>query len=448
MSLVLNVEILGEFKKLTAATQGATKQLSGLQGTTQKISAGMGKAFAAIGAGLSFGLIARELKEAAKAAVEDTKSQGLLANQLRNTTGATDEQIASVEKQISKLQLTASIADDQLRPAFATLVRSTGSTTKAMDLLNLAADVSAGSGKSLTSVTMALSRAYQGKMTALTRLGIPMSDSIQNAADYAKAMTKLNQLQTDAAYLTGPAQAEALAKVAEQQDLVNRIAEAGIDWQADLAAAFEGSAVKAANLDPYQRMAIIFGEISEQVGSILLPVIQQFADWLVDVLPKVQKFFQELNDPTTEMGEKWQGMINIMDLTGKKFDELMDIFSGGKSETNMVMDWITTLTAGLGQILFYLGKLGQAWNAFWAGDFAEVARISQNYLKDYAAFIRAQNQALLPSQEVVLPGQSPFGGRAREGGIVINVNSPNMTANDIVNALNRARRADGSQRLP
>ncbi len=69
MSLVLNVEILGEFKKLTAATQGAQKQLTGLQATTQKISSKIGSAFATIGAGLSFAFIARELKEASKAAV-------------------------------------------------------------------------------------------------------------------------------------------------------------------------------------------------------------------------------------------------------------------------------------------------------------------------------------------------------------------------------------------
>lgn len=400
MSLVLNVEILGEFKKLTAATQGASKQLSGLQGTAQKISSSIGKAFATIGVGLGFAVITRELKEATKAAVEDAKSQGLLAKALQNTTGANQQQIASVENAITKMSLQAAVADDQLRPAFAQLARATGDVQKSTELMELALDVSAGTGKNLDTVVRALSRAVgpDGTTGALERL----APAIKGASDPLAELERL----------------------------------------------FGGSAQKAAELDPYQRLKIAFDEIAESVGVMLIPVVEEFADWLVDVLPKVQKFFEELNDPTTEMGEKWQGMINIMDLTGQKFDELMAIFSGGKSETNMVMDWITSLTAGLGQILFYLGKLGQAWNAFWAGDFAEVARISQNYLKDYAAFIRAQNQALLPSQEVVLPGQSPFGGRAREGGIVINVNSPNMTANDIVNALNRARRADGSQRLP
>jgi hypothetical protein len=287
MSLVLNVEILGEFKNLTAATKGAQTQLQQMSAKANKVSAGIGKAFAAIGVGFSLGIITRELEQAAKAAVEDVKSQTLLANQMRNTTAATDDQIKSVEKQIGKLQLSASVADDKLRPAYATLLRTTKNTTEAMSLLNLATDVSAGSGKDLTAVTMALSKAYQGKMAALTKLGIPMSDSIQNASDYAKEMTKLNKLQTEAAQSTGPEHAKAMAKVAEQQDLVNRIAADGIDWQNDLAKAFAGSAKAAANTDPYQRMQIIFGEMQEQIGTALLPLLDEFSTWLAT--PEGQK---------------------------------------------------------------------------------------------------------------------------------------------------------------
>ena len=98
MSLVLNVEILGEFRNLTKATQGAQGQLAGMNQKIGSFSKFAKSAFASIGVGLSFAFIARELTEAAKAAVEDQKSQALLAKQLENTTGATKTQIASVEK--------------------------------------------------------------------------------------------------------------------------------------------------------------------------------------------------------------------------------------------------------------------------------------------------------------------------------------------------------------
>lgn len=294
MSLVLNVEILGEFKNLTAATKGAQTQLQQMNQKAASVSKAITGAFAAIGVGFSLRIITQQLEEAAKAAVEDVKSQGLLANQMRNTTDATDDQIKSVEKQINKLQLSASVADDKLRPAYATLLRTTKSNTEAMKLLNLATDVSAGSGKDLTAVTMALSKAYQGKMAALTKLGIPMSDSIQNASDYAKEMTKLNKLQTEAAGTTGKEYTEAMEKIAEQQDKVNRIAAEGVDWQGDLAKAFSGSAEAAADLDPYQRMQIIFGEMQEQVGMALLPTLNKFSDWLAT--PEGQEKFQKIID--------------------------------------------------------------------------------------------------------------------------------------------------------
>lgn len=397
MSLVLNVEILGEFRKLTEATNGANKQLSGLSGTAQNISKKIGRAFALIGVGLSFTAIVKGLKDASKAAVEDAKSQELLALALENTTGATQAQIASVETSISKMSLQAAVADDEIRPAFANLARATGDVTKSTELMGLALDISAGTGKNLDAVVKALSKAVgpEGTTGALERL-VP---AIKGASD---PMGELQRL-------------------------------------------FDGAAASAANIDPYQRMEIAFGEISESIGTILLPFLESFASWLVDLVPKVQEFFAELTDPTTEMGQKWQGMIDTMIVTGEQFEKLMDIFSGGKGATSMVMDWITSLTAGLGQIMFYLGKLAEGWSAFWRGDFEEVANISRNYLKDYGAFVRAQNQALLPSQRVMMPGST--GGYQREGGITINVNSPNVTANDIVRELNRQRQTNGQTGL-
>lgn len=331
MSLVLNVEILGEFKNLTKATQGAQTQLSGMNQKIGSFSKFAKSAFASIGVGLSFALIARELTEATKAAVEDEKSQALLAQQLVNTTKATKSQIASVEQQIGKLQLSASITDDKLRPAFAQFTRVTGETTKAMDLLNLATEVSAGSGKSLEVVTSALSKAYGGKMAALVKLGIPMSDSIQNASDYSKEMTKLNKLQTEAANTTGPEHVKAMEKVAAQQAKVNAIAEAGIDWQGDLAKAFAGSAATASKADAYQRLTVVMGELQESVGVVLLPVLEKFATWLVTVTPQIQAFFKELMDPTKPMGKAWAELGLSFLAFGKT---LNGVFAGGKTDAN------------------------------------------------------------------------------------------------------------------
>ena len=242
MSLVLNVEILGEFKKLTQATNGAAKDLKGLNGTVSSISKGMKNALAAVGLGFSLGVVVKELKEATKAAIEDTKSQELLALSLKASTGATNNQITAVEKIIGKYQLQASVADDQLRPAFAKLTQSTGNLEESNRLLGIALDVSAGSGKSLDAVTQAMAKALEGSTGALERL-LPAVKGVDDPIGF-------------------------------------------------LAESFAGASEAAANTDPYARMQILFGELQEQIGMALLPYLQDFSDWLAE--PGTTEMLQEI----------------------------------------------------------------------------------------------------------------------------------------------------------
>lgn len=230
MSLVLNVEILGEFRNLTKATQGSQSELSKLNKKITGFSKSAKSAFASIGVGLSFAFIARELKDAATAAIEDQKSQALLATQLKTSTKANDEQIASVEKAIAKFQLQASVADDTLRPAMATLIRNTGSITESQKLMAIALDVSAGTGKNLDTVALALSKSFNGNDQALIKL---------------------------------------LPSVKGMKDPLT-----------ELARQFEGASAAAANNDPIARMTIIFGELQEKVGVALLPVLSKLSAWL------------------------------------------------------------------------------------------------------------------------------------------------------------------------
>jgi hypothetical protein len=194
----------------------------------------------AVGIGVGLAALTNGLKESAKAAVEDTKSQALLANQLMNTVGATDDQIAAVESSIKAMQFQASVADDVIRPAFAQLARATGDVAKATELTQLALDVSAGTGRDLSSVSIALSRAYAGNTASLSRLGIKAKDGV-NIFD---------QLKTE----------------------------------------FGGAAEAAAQNDPYQRLNIIFGEIQEQIGLALMPQLNDLANYFAS--PAGQKELQ------------------------------------------------------------------------------------------------------------------------------------------------------------
>jgi hypothetical protein len=209
-----------------------------------KLGKSLKTALGAVGVGLSIGAITGQLKAAGKAAAEDAKSQGLLAAALKNTVGATNLQIASVEESISKMESMSAVADDKIRPAFAQLTRATGDVGKATELTNLALNVAAGTGRDVNSVAIALGRAYNGNTTALQRLGV----NVKGVSDPMGVLAKQ----------------------------------------------FDGAAAAAANLDPYKRLQVVFGNLQEDIGVALLPYLNQLADFFNS--PAGQKALDEFAD--------------------------------------------------------------------------------------------------------------------------------------------------------
>lgn len=126
-----------------------------------------------------------------QAANEDAKSQRLLANTLKNTTFAREEDIAAIEKNLQGLQYSAAVADDELRPALASLLRVTKDSAEAQELLGVALDISATTGRDLQTVSLGLSRAYQGNVGALRRLGLAVSDGAVKNKDFQAAMDEV-----------------------------------------------------------------------------------------------------------------------------------------------------------------------------------------------------------------------------------------------------------------
>jgi hypothetical protein len=240
----------GKIKAIIAAQfedSGLKKAQKGFNSLGKTIRTALG----AVGLTVGVAALTGQLKAAGKAAAEDAKSQGLLAQALRNTVGATNAQIASVEQSISGMESMSAVADDKIRPAFAQLARATGDVTKATELTNLALNVAAGTGRDVNSVAIALGRAYNGNTTALARLGV----NVKGVSDPLGALKKQ----------------------------------------------FEGSAAAAANLDPYQRLQIVFGNLQEDIGVALLPYLNELADYFNS--PAGQRALQEFAENVGTMTE-------------------------------------------------------------------------------------------------------------------------------------------------
>jgi hypothetical protein len=140
---------------------------------TQKLTSGVKKLAGAVGLAYGTSAVIAFGKASVKAAAADQKAQQQLALALKNV--GLERDAAGAEGYIQRLQSEFGIVDDLLRPAYQSLAIATRDTAESQRLLNLSLDISAATGKELGSVTAALSKAYLGNNTALTRLGVGIS---------------------------------------------------------------------------------------------------------------------------------------------------------------------------------------------------------------------------------------------------------------------------------
>ena len=417
-TLALNVEILGEFRKLSAATQGAEGQLKGLNAVADNVSTGMNKAFALIGAAFSVTAIVNGLKQAAEAAIEDVKSQRLLAIAMENTGEATEFQIKQAEENIRQMQFSAGVADDTLRPAFQKLFISTGDVTRASDLLQVALDTSASTGKDLDTVTQAMTRSLEGNDTALGRL-VP---SLRNAAD---PLAELGEL-------------------------------------------FKGSAEEAANLDPYTRMQIIFEDMQEQVGMALLPILNEFSTWLAT--PEGQAKLQEIVDGLVAIIEEG---IRIVEWVEQNKDWLVPLVAGisaitaawkvaiatvGLYRAAVALAGGTSAVAGVsstaatvaGGTVATVGATAGATAAAVVAGSALGGYMQGQALAESVRAMSGPNQGLRADGTYSLYGDLDF---SKYGigspppattNVVINMNAGNITGQQIADAIRRSQRSTGT----
>ncbi|NBX97359.1 hypothetical protein EBQ81_00640, partial [bacterium] len=166
---------------------------------------------------------------------------------------------ASVEEQITALSLANGIADDELRPSFERLVRATEDVTKAQNLQKLALDIAAGSGKSLESVSAALSRAYDGNTTALGKLGIGLSSAELKSMTFDEVTQKL------ATTFGGQATVQAET--------------------------FEGR---------MKRLQVAFDEAKESVGAKLLPILTNLVTYFTDNVGPIMESVKRKLEPLTK----------------------------------------------------------------------------------------------------------------------------------------------------
>jgi hypothetical protein len=190
-----------------------------------------------LGVAAGAGAAAAELFQMGEEAADNARSADNLRRILENTTGATKEQTDAIEEWIGQLELATNVADNDLRDALGRLAVATDDTTKAQELLALAVDTSVARGEDLDTTVRAMEKALSGNTNALKRQMPWLDENADGTLTLDEAVRGLEE-------------------------------------------AYGGAAKEAAKHDPYDTLLTVWGNMREELGTALLPKMQELGEWL------------------------------------------------------------------------------------------------------------------------------------------------------------------------
>ena len=225
MAADVKIDIAAEFTGKKAFKQAET--------ATERLTSNVKKLAGAVGLAYGTQALVAYGKAAVKAFADDEAAAIRLSRAVENLgIGFANPAIADY---IANLEKTAGVADDVLRPAFQSLLTTTGSLTKSQELLNNAITISRASGVDLGTVTEDLAKGYIGITkglakynTGLTRselstksfseiLGVLLTRSAGAAEDYlsttAYSMNVLSIATGNASEIIGGGLVDAFARI-------------------------------------------------------------------------------------------------------------------------------------------------------------------------------------------------------------------------------------------
>lgn len=471
MSLVLNVEILGEFKKLTAATQGAQNSLSGLQKKASGIARGISRTVGALGLTLGFAAMVRGFKDATDAA-----EQAQVANdridaiaKSMNEFGAQAEKTTKRIKDYAESQALSLGVDDEVIKATQAKLLTFRELTKTADKMNgsfdratkATIDMAAAGFGSAESNAVALGKALNDPIkgvTALTRMGIQLTKEQRNMVkamvetreasaavavglfedekaynDFLKAQVKAGATAKETADIfkseLTPAQYDLFVQLKTTsdmlgaQDLILKEIESQVGGTA------------AATVTSAKRMEIAFGEVQEVVGTVLLPILERFSDWTVKMLPHLQKFFGAMLEAFDNPQVK-AAFASLEASLGKLGQSISRLFGFTSTpEANGFISFFTVLAQTIDVVVKAIDLLVNS---------IKVAMPTFGLLSGITSGIT--DYAYSQIQTPVAPGRvsTPANATTTPKNVTININKGNVTAKEIANAVNKGTKTTGA----
>jgi len=447
MSLVLNVEILGEFKKLTQATTGAQKSLSGLEKGVKGISSKISGTLAAVGIGFSLSAVVKGINDTIEAASDLEQQFGAIDSVFKNfapNMKAFAETLAPIGINSSDAARNMAVLGAQLQG----FGLSTGTAAvKTQELILLAADLAATFGGTTSDAVAALGSLFRGEFDPVEKYGVAIKKSDINARLAAEGLETL--------------EGEAL-KQAEAQAALALLFEKTALAQGQAARESESYASQQAYLRAES------DNLKAQLGEALMPVMIELFKAIRDSLPQIKEMISQFIALLPAIIGVLVKMVEMKDTLIPLTVSLIAIGTAVKAGTvafsayKLIAGTIAAINAGVtaSNVALAASNTSVATTATAAGRAMKLLGAAATVgavlsLSGSAAqpgtVPSTTNKGNGPEKKVptvpTIPNQKTAGIPGYTAPVTINVNKGNVTAEDIVKVINQKQIETGSKLL-
>jgi hypothetical protein len=289
-TLALNVEILGEFQKLTKATQGAEGTLKGLQDKVGGFATNVNRIVGALGITLGFHALIQGAKDSVLAASDLEQQFGALDSIFK---GNADE-MKVFSKEMNEIGLSSADAARQ-SSYLGAMLKGSGlsiedTTDKTKDLVRLAGDLAATFGGTTSDAVSAIASLMRGERDPIERFGVSLKQVDVNA-----------QMLTDAK--------NGLVFASEKEAAMNATLTLLYEKTTDA----QGQAARESDTYAGVTAALTakFTDMQAEIGTALLPVLSEFSAWLQT--PEGEAKLQAIVDGIIEIIEQIVAAVEFVD---------------------------------------------------------------------------------------------------------------------------------------
>lgn len=288
--------------KMERQNRAGMRVSKSLGGIKSKLMGMVGLAAAAfsVGAVVQFG------KACLEASAAQTEAETKLETIMKQRMGSTDKQIQKI-KDLTAAQQKQGVIGDEVQLAGAQQLATFMKQEKSLDTLipamnNLAAQqkgVNATSGD-MVSIANLMGKAMNGNVGALKRVGITFTDAQAEVMKYGTEEEKAAMLA---------------------QIITDNVG----NMNTKLAETDAGKIQQAKNA---------FGDMKEEIGAKLLPVLAQLAEKLLPIIDAISKFLEDAGNPDTEIGATFQDLGDFVTQCGTVLQQFNGTLGGTKGGIN------------------------------------------------------------------------------------------------------------------